>query len=252
MIAKLIKKKEFGLYAHLVLEAPGLARRARPGQFVEVKITGPGAPFWRRPFSICRSRGNTIELLIKQVGQGSALLRQTPLQAPLDLLGPLGNHFEHQGKSPAVLVGGGFGVAPLLFLAETLQAKRIPMDIMIGGRCQEDLLLRKELGLTGARVACTTDDGSFGQQGLVTQLLEERLQQQTKNLTIYCAGPWPMMAAVAKLCQTYRVACQVSLEEVMACGLGVCNGCVVTVQNRYQRVCKDGPIFKGEDVTWQR
>ncbi len=126
------------------------------------------------------------------------------------------------------------------------------MEIMIGGRCEEDLLLRRELALTGARVACTTNDGSFGRQGLVTRLLEERLQQEHKKLTVYCAGPWPMMAAVAKLCERHGVACQVSLEEVMACGLGVCNGCVVKVQDRFQRVCKDGPVFKGEDVAWQR
>lgn len=252
MLTTIVKKKDFGLYSHMTVKAPAIAKQAKPGQFVEVKITGENAPFWRRPFCICRADKDCIELLIKEVGRGSALMRQKNTGDVLDIIGPLGNSFSIKGKQHALLVGGGFGVAPLLFLAEQLKAKGISADVMIGGRCEEDLLLRKEMKMTGAAVSCSTDDGSFGTKGLVTKILEKKLAALDNKAVIYCAGPWPMMKAVSKIAGRHDLPCQASLEEVMACGLGVCNGCVVKIAGTFKRVCNDGPVFNSHEVLWEK
>jgi dihydroorotate dehydrogenase electron transfer subunit len=217
---------------------------------VEIRIEGEQAPFWRRPFSICRARPGKIELLIKTVGQGTRLLAQKKTGETLDILGPLGRGFSLAEKKPVLLVGGGFGVAPLLFLAETLRRKKRPMEVLLGGKCQDDLLLRKELKLAGAGVACTTEDGSLGTKGLVTKLVRDYLESRTRDWHVVAAGPFPMLKAVAALAREYGVSAEVSLEEMMACGLGVCNGCVIKVAGRFQRVCKDGPVFQAEEVEW--
>lgn len=252
MRAKIVNARRFGAYAHLVLTAPQIARRARPGQFVMVRAEGEGAPFLRRPFSICRARANTVELLIKAVGPGSRLIASQPAGASLDVVGPLGTGFTLTGKSPRLLIGGGFGVAPLLFLAESLQARGVDAEVLIGGRCEEDLLLRRELKMAGARVACATEDGSHGTHGLVTDLLEARLENRTRPCRMAAAGPWALLRAVAGLAQRRKAPAEVSLEEMMACGLGVCNGCVIKVKNHYLRVCKEGPVFRAEDVAWEK
>jgi dihydroorotate dehydrogenase electron transfer subunit len=251
MQCELLKIRRFGEYAHLTLDAPAIARHARPGQFVEVKIAGAGAPFWRRPFSICRAVGHTLELLIKSVGLGSRLMTRMKPGELVDIIGPLGRGFKLPGQRPVVLIGGGFGVAPLLFLAERLKMHGRKTEVMIGGRCADDLLLRRELQLTGARVACATEDGSFGVQGRVTLLLEKRLSQPGAKPQIAAAGPRPMLAAIARLAAERNCHAEVSLEEVMACGLGGCNGCVIKTLAGFQRVCKDGPVFLAQEVEWE-
>lgn len=253
MDAQITKVRRFGPYAHITFYAPGLAKKAKPGQFVEVKIEGPNAPFWRRPFCICRAdaAAGTIDLLIKSVGTGSRLISAREAGERVDILGPLGNGFKVPGRGPVILVGGGFGVAPLLFLAERLKTQGRPAEVLIGGRCEDDLLLRKEMKLAGALVACSTEDGSAGHRGRVTELLEQRLKAFGKTrVAVAAAGPKPMLAAVAELAAEYGVAAEVSLEEVMACGLGVCNGCVVKVAGEYRRVCKDGPVFAAHEIEW--
>ncbi|NTV52251.1 MAG: dihydroorotate dehydrogenase electron transfer subunit [Candidatus Firestonebacteria bacterium] len=250
MLAELLSIRRFGPYAHLVLAAPAIARRARPGQFVEVRLSGEGAPFWRRPFSICRAADGRVELLIKARGRGSALLAALGPGAKVDVLGPLGKGFTLTGKTPRLLVGGGYGIAPLLFLAQVLKAKKIPVEVFIGGRCEEDLLLRREMKLAGAKVTCSTEDGSVGFQGRVTMPLEVRLRQTPSPVRLAACGPHGLLQAVTRLAQTYQVPAEVSLETVLACGLGVCNGCVVKIKGEYQRVCKDGPVFSAQDVDW--
>lgn len=250
MIARVLKCRNFGPYTQLWLKAPAIARKAKPGQFIELKVPGAGATFWRRPFSLCNARAGVIELLIKSVGPGSRRVAQLQAGEELDVIGPLGRGFTLTGRAPFILVGGGFGVAPLRFLAERLKAQGRRVEVLIGGRCAEDLLLRRELRLARARVACTTEDGSFGTRGRVTRLLETRLAQRGPRPRIAAAGPKAMLAAVAKLAFEYGVTAEVSLEEVMACGLGVCNGCVVKVNGVYRRVCADGPVFDSQEVEW--
>jgi dihydroorotate dehydrogenase electron transfer subunit len=250
MNVELVSIRRFGPYAHLVFSAPAIARRARPGQFVEVRISGENSPFWRRPFSICRAGGGKVELLIKARGHGSGLLAQAAPGTRLEMAGPLGKGFSLDGKETRFLVGGGYGIAPLLFLAERLRAKKIPVEVFIGGRCEEDLLLRQEMRLAGAKVTCATEDGSAGTPGRVTLPLEARLKIHLGPVRLAACGPHAMEKAVAQLGEKYGARTEVSLEEVMACGLGVCNGCVVKIKGEYQRVCKDGPVFNAEDVDW--
>jgi len=247
---KILKLRRFGLYNYIVLEAPAIARTAKPGQFVEIKVEGEKAPFWRRPFSICRIQAGKVELLIKTVGIGTRLIAQKRVGDLLDVIGPLGRGFSLGGKAPVILVGGGFGVAPLLFLAETLCRRGRSVEILIGGRSKEDLLLRREMKRVGAKLACITEDGSYGTRGLVTMLLQQRLDSISVTPFIAAAGPYPMLRAVAEIARNYSVAAEVSLETVMACGLGVCNGCVVRVAGHYQRVCKDGPVFNAHEIEW--
>ncbi len=251
MKAVLIKHKRLGVYHYLVFNAPSIARAAKPGQFVEIKVAGEQSPFWRRPFSICRATATTIELLVKTVGRGTQLLAQQSLGDDIDITGPFGNGFTLSGKTPRLLVGGGFGIAPLLFLLDKVKAQGRSAEVLMGGRCKKDLLLRRELRQAGATLACATEDGSFGARGLVTQVLEERLSQLKHKVIIAAAGPNPMLRAVTQIARKHAIPTEVSLEEVMACGMGVCNGCVVRVAGTYQRVCKDGPVFNAFEVEWE-
>ncbi len=260
MNCRVLGVKRSGPYARLRLEAAAIARRVQPGQFVMAQAAGANAPFWRRPFGVCQSDGRrTIELLIKAVGPGTSLIAALEQGDNLDLIGPLGRGFTVAGRGDWLLVGGGYGVAPLLFLAENLRAQGRSVEILQGAGCEDDLLLA--LSRSSSRAgpksgsisrSCATEDGSFGIRGLVTGLLEQRLRAALKPVRIAACGPHAMLAAVAKLAAQYRVPAEVSLEEVMACGLGVCNGCVVTVRGSYQRVCKDGPVFNAADVDWSR
>ncbi|MEW6517357.1 MAG: dihydroorotate dehydrogenase electron transfer subunit [candidate division FCPU426 bacterium] len=253
MNCRVLRVRRAGSYARLWLEAPDIARRARPGQFVMVRPRGADAPFWRRPFSLCSADGRrSVELLIKAVGPGSRLLAASRPGDLLDVTGPLGTGFSLDVTGPVLLVGGGFGIAPLRFLAECLRRRRIPCEVFLGGRCREDLLLQSELKLAAAGVACTTEDGSFGRRGRVTLLLAERLAGSRKPARIAAAGPEAMLAVVADLAEKHGVAAEVSLETVMACGLGVCNGCVRRVNGQYQRVCADGPVFDAAAVDWSQ
>jgi dihydroorotate dehydrogenase electron transfer subunit len=191
-----------------------------------------------------------VELLIKGRGRGSSLLAKALPGTVVDMVGPLGKGFSLAGKEPRLLVGGGYGVAPMLFMVQALRAKKIPVEVFIGGRCEDDLLLRKEMKVAGARVTCTTEDGSVGMRGRVTAPLEARLQQANEPVKIAACGPHAMLKAITQLAERHGVAAEISLEEVMACGLGVCNGCVVKIKGEFQRVCKDGPVFNAGDVDW--
>jgi dihydroorotate dehydrogenase electron transfer subunit len=250
MQAGIIKARRFGPYARLVLKAPQIAQRARPGQFVEILISGKAAPFWRRPFSICRVEKTTLELLIKVVGPGSNLLANMRSGEFVDIIGPLGRGFTLRGRGGMLLVGGGFGAAPLLFLAERLRACGRQVEVLIGGHSREDLLLRSSIKLTGASVACATEDGSYGKQGKVTDLLIERLPGRKPGWTLAASGPRPMLAAVAGIAARHEIHAEVCLEKVMACGMGICQGCVIKVGGAYQRVCKEGPVFSAQAVDW--
>lgn len=240
-------------YFRLVLSAPQIAEHATPGQFVMVACGSTLDPLLRRPFSIHRCPGGgRLHLLIKIVGKGSQLLAELKPGATLDLLGPLGKGFILQPELPSVLVGGGVGIAPLLFLVERSKldsASAVPPAVFLGGQTAQDLqLLVQEFEQFGCPVTVSTDDGSLGHQGLVTEPLQAVLPQFRKA---YVCGPTPMMAATATLCKAAGIACEVSLEAHMACGLGACLGCTVhAADGGYRHVCKHGPVMPAEEVAW--
>ncbi|PIP18725.1 MAG: dihydroorotate dehydrogenase electron transfer subunit [Candidatus Omnitrophica bacterium CG08_land_8_20_14_0_20_41_16] len=262
--AKIIYNKKFkGDYWHCIIDAPLIAKKSIPGQFVNIKLSDTLEPFLRRPFSIHRigspAKGNflpkTIEILYKIIGQGTEILSGRKKGEYLDIIGPLGNGFDYtrtheHTNTRTILVAGGMGVAPLVFLSEKIKAKA--KVALIGARTKAQVLCEKEFKNSGCDVKIATDDGSAGFKGKVTELLRQVLltNSRTHELTnyIYACGPKPMLKAVAGIAKKYRVSAQISLEEHMACGIGACLGCVVKTKTGYKRACKDGPVFEAQDI----
>jgi len=235
-------------------------RTAWPGQFVMAKIDSGFAPLLRRPFSIHRlidpgDGGPGIELLYKMVGPTTDQMGGLRPGDTLSLLGPLGRGFTIPTEpSRAALDGGGIGIAPLVFLASGLIAGgHVPdsIRVFLGGRSVADLLCADDFSEMGLRVSTTTDDGSAGEKGLVTGPLEKALAAGDIQM-VYACGPVGMLKGVAALAEKYKVACQVSIETIMACGMGACMGCVVkskdSREDRCRHACLDGPVFDAGQI----
>lgn len=239
--------------------------QAEPGQFGMLSCSEGLDPLLRRPFSfggvMRRDRETRIELWIKEVGRGTALLRHTSEGRELRLLAPLGNSFsldaEHGQR--LALVAGGIGLPPVLFAAETLAAAGRPFDLYLGAATAGELLelkrCRGAAGVVGGELVLTTDDGSAGERGTVVSALERRIDAGRSYLRALACGPNPMLAALAALGRTRGLVVEVSLEEPMACGVGVCLGCVVEhVDGRWVTSCKEGPVFPADRLAqrWWR
>lgn len=236
----------------LRLKADGIAPAVLPGQFVEVRVDGGNGVFLRRPISIhdydCETR--ELDLLVRRVGKGTeALSRRKPGDA-LSLVLPLGNGFDVEGAGGRpLLVGGGVGVAPLLFLAKELKKRGADPVFLMGGKTKGDLLRLAEYEAVAA-VGLATEDGSAGVKGFVTDhefLSSEAIKGFSSVLQ---CGPTPMMKAVAAKAKAAGVPCFASLENKMACGFGVCLCCVTETVNGNKRVCADGPVFNVKDLKW--
>jgi len=252
-------------YWYGVFNAPSLAKKAAPGQFVNIKLSDDYEPLLRRPFSIHRVTGyglgvTGIEILYEIVGRGTEALSQKKPGEPLDIIGPLGNGFNYRIPYPAsripILVAGGIGVAPLLFLAEKLKTYNLKLTtVLIGASTKSQILCAKEFKELGFDVKIATDDGSQGFKGKVTDLLRQILlknpmnSKQPKN-SIYACGPKPMLAEISRISRQCKIPAQISLEEHLACGIGACLGCVINTVGGYQRVCKEGPVFNAEEIIW--
>lgn len=236
----------------LGLEAPDVDfLKIKPGQFANLLIEHADGVFLRRPFSIydVDATHRLLKFYIQKKGKGSRKLANLTSKDSVEVVFPLGNGFklieketfaEKDAKSPNVLlVGGGCGIAPLLFLAKVLAQKNIRPTILIGGRSRPHILEIENYVKYG-KVLVITEDGSIGEKGLVTQ---HSIFQQEKFDQIYCCGPDAMMKAVAKIAIEKNSACQISLENSMACGIGACLCCVTQTKTGHQCVCTDGPVF---------
>ena len=244
---------------HLGLTCEGEFSKAVPGQFVMVKVGVGQAPLLRRPFSIYGrlhdSQGlDGIELLIKVIGRGTRMLASKQPGECVDLIGPLGHGFRVDSRHKTFyLAAGGIGVAPIRFLAGELIARGVdPNDIhlFLGGRSQSDLLCRQDFN--GFKIPCsvTTDDGSEGAQCLLTDPLEIAVQQNKPDM-VYACGPHGMLVCIAGIAQRHRLRCQVSIETMMACGMGVCLGCAVESRKQkesYLHACIHGPVFDVDEI----
>ncbi len=250
----LLNQRIKGPYYRLRLGCPELARRARPGQFILLRVRDGLDPLLRRPFSFARIRPpaagrgkggkaeGEVEIWYKVVGHGTELMAKIKEGEHIDLLGPLGNGFwPWEGKKTAILLAGGIGIAPLLSLAEDFSQKRKkplaageerPETIVImGGKSREGILGLPELKRMGFHPQITTEDGSLGIQGMATDLLERiLLTHEAQKIAIYMCGPWPMLARVAEISQQFDLPCQALVESRMACGLGACLGCAIEVK----------------------
>jgi dihydroorotate dehydrogenase electron transfer subunit len=253
--AKVIKNIEvIKNYYKIVILCPGIAKAAQPGQFLQVKVNNSDQPLLRRPFGIHRVRGAQIEMLYEVVGPGTEILAKRKSGEYLDIIGPLGNGFEPDNDASgsvgcAILVAGGMGIAPLVFLAEKLKGRQTV--VLIGARTKKQLLCESELKKLGCEVRVATDDGSKGLKGKVTELLRRALlSADHRQATVYACGPRPMLKEISRLAKKYNLPAQVSLEEHMACGIGACLGCVVETIDGYKRVCKEGPVFDVRNIAW--
>ena len=248
-----------GAYVLLTFHHPEVAQEARAGQFVMMKAGRSAAPPLRRPFSILRvdPPKGTFTIFLKVVGEQSrALAALLPGETALSL-GPLGRPFSApEDGTEAVMVAGGYGIAPFLMLSEELSRRRRPGRVFYGGRSAVDVQIQALFAELGVDLVSATEDGSVGHKGLVTQPLEVHLEKREGPAALYACGPNAMLRAVAAIAKKRRIPCQVSLEPWMGCGVGTCLGCVVWIQRReetrprYKCACTEGPVFDAEVVVW--
>jgi dihydroorotate dehydrogenase electron transfer subunit len=251
-------------YSVVALAAPTVAALARPGQFVMVKPSRAADPLLRRPFSIfeiLRDEDGTpagVSLLNKRIGIGTRLLYEAEPGSHIACLGPLGRPFEPvDPPAEAWMIAGGVGLAPFVTLAEALQARGTATRLFYGARRASELYYVELFERLGVEPVLATEDGGRGARGFVTAPLDRALRDlpRSRDVRLYVCGPTPMMRAVAVLAAAHRRPCDVSLEQVMGCGLGGCYSCVVLVRDgpgtpHFVRSCLDGPVFNSDRIVW--
>ena len=246
---KLVESQGFGRSVLMRLRSEQVLPAIVPGQFVQVRIDGSPSTYLRRPISIhdVDVEQNEITLLVQQVGEGTRHLAALKVGDTVNMVLPLGNGFSLPEKGEkCLLVGGGIGIAPLYYFAKVLNEKGIRPTLLLGGKSQSDLLCLNDYQQFGETFV-TTEDGSLGEKGFVTMHSVWQNQDFDK---IYVCGPKPMMKAVAKLADENGVWCEVSLENLMACGLGACLCCVEDTVDGHVCVCKEGPVFNIRRLKW--
>ncbi len=235
-----------------------IAQRALPGQFVHVLISSDTGLLLRRPFTVYTVENDEITMLYQIIGQGTQHLSEMSKGATLQVLGPLGNTFDiAETIEPAIIVGGGAGIASLMLLADTLRKRSIQTIALVGSQNRSRLLSVDDLRAISVVVHIATDDGSVGHHGFVTDMLTDMLSKEDlHHPIIYACGPHAMLAAVSKISTEHEVTTQVAMENRMGCAMGVCLGCVCPVRINenlidYQRVCTEGPVFNAENIAWE-
>ncbi len=261
VLGDVLSVKRVGAYQSMTVIAPGIAELARPGHFVAVQVGGPeSSMLLRRAFAIYDVKdrgvyGGTVEFVFAVHGKGTAWLSARRPQDKLDIVGPLGKPFRLPTTGVnTTLVGGGYGSAPLLPLAAALRERSCRVDMVLGAGSADRLFGLLEAKRMAASIAVTTDDGSVGTAGRVSDVLPGVLDKH-KTDVVYACGPMPMLRAVAALCAERGIPCQVAVEESMACGIGVCMTCVLPVigddgRTRMARSCVEGPVFLADRVRW--
>ncbi len=259
---EVLSVRRVGAYQLLTVIAPGIPELTRPGHFLAVQVGGPeSSMLLRRAFAIYDVKdrgvyGGTVEFVFAVHGKGTAWLSSRRPQDRLDVVGPLGTPFRLPTTPvQAALVGGGYGSAPLLPLAGALRGRGCRVDIVLGAGSADRLFGQLDAKRTAASLVVTTDDGSTGQRGRVSDVLPEVLEKNRTDV-VYACGPMPMLRAVAQQCAERGIPCQVAVEESMACGIGVCMTCVLPVlgsdgRTRMVRSCVEGPVFLAERVRWE-
>ena len=238
------------------IKTPQIARGAKPGQFVMVRVHPHLHPLLRRPFSIHSRLDGNIEIFFQKSGTGTAILAEKKPGETLDLLGPCGKGFHLNRKlagKTAVLVGGGRGIAPLYFLAQELASAGASLKVFYGGKSVHDLCLKEKFEKSSFELFCSTEDGTHGARGLVTELLASELRHIHPDYLFAC-GPEAMMGKIARLTAKRRIPAQFSLESIMGCGFGACWGCVRKIKKNGKaqlvKICEEGPVFRREEIVW--
>ncbi|OGP95529.1 MAG: hypothetical protein A2157_09700 [Deltaproteobacteria bacterium RBG_16_47_11] len=271
MIAEILSNKKLSdQYYVMELRCPELTDGVKPGQFLMFRVREGYEPYLRRPFSFYGIKFSkdqrTFEILYKVVGLGTRMMTGMKRGEKIDIIAPLGNGFSLPSDiRTAVIVAGGIGLAPLLFLTEEVNKNRkdkVEAIFLYGGRGKADIIDIDRIKNISSEVRICTEDGSMGSKMLVTELLEGYLKEKRtgeydqRSTGIFSCGPKAMLKIVSSIARKYNIPCQVSLESFMACGFGACLGCVVKVLQgkngdiAYERVCKEGPVFDSERIVW--
>lgn len=274
-LASITSNKEIssGIF-HMTLHCADLAREAAPGQFIMLQMNEHMEPLLRRPFSLCGVGKESVEILFKVIGKGTAIMAGWMPGQIVNFIGPLGRGFWLPEKIAEVyLVAGGIGIAPLLFLLNTIKNIKSIADIKIfmGAKTEQDALMLEGFAPLGADLFIATESGTKGYHGLVTDLFLkhffERGKQDLSQTCLFGCGPFPMVKVLAETARSQKFQCQLSLESRMACGVGACMGCVVATKPaldngvaesalkknhsyQYQRVCVEGPVFDSREIRW--
>ena len=265
---EVLSHKKYGEHYHaLTIVAPEIGEAVKPGQFVNIRCGTNGSNILRRPFSVYRvhKRGgwaSTIEVVFDIRGPGTEFLSTLRGHSSVDLIGPLGKGFIlPRRRAHCLLVGGGIGATPLFFLADELRNEGHRVDTILGARNSGLLLNAIEARRLSSVAVTTTEDGSMGEMGRVTDVLEDTVDRCGTEV-IYACGPHPMLAALSSFCIEKKIPIQVAVEELMACGYGVCMTCVMPLHRKpkkeeadgerviYARSCTEGPVFNGALVVW--
>jgi dihydroorotate dehydrogenase electron transfer subunit len=236
------------------VRGPQIAPLVQPGQFAHLRILPLRDALLRRPFSIYQVVGETFSILYKAVGKGTEVLSRMRPGEELNAIGPLGHGFTIPtvGGDLPLLVAGGYGMAAMYLLAQRSPQKGI---VFVGGRRRVDILCEEEFRVLGWDVRATTEDGSHGEKGLVTQPLIAELKRSTPGRKLFACGPTPMLKAVGRIAEEFNVPAELSMDEHMCCGVGVCLTCVIPVKTNdgweYQRTCTEGPVFDSRLIAWE-
>lgn len=255
--AKLLKKEELkpGIFKFSV-QADEIVNTAKPGNFVEIRVTDDIEPFLRRPISIYNmdKENGILEFIFQVKGKGTTILSKRNEGDLIDIIGPLGfGTFKYSNYENLAVIGGGIGVFPLYELSKKAKSDNKNVNVYLGFRNKELVVLENEFKEVANQLIITTDDGSYSQKGFAIDFLKKDIEDG-KIDSIYACGPLPMLRAVKELAIEKNIPCQISLEEKMACGLGVCLGCAVKTAKspkeapEYWHVCKAGPVFQAKDV----
>jgi dihydroorotate dehydrogenase electron transfer subunit len=261
VLGEVLSLKKVGAYHAMTVVAPGIPEQTRPGHFLAVQVGGGASSMLlRRAFAIYDVKergvyGATVEFVFAVHGKGTAWLSERRQGDRLDVVGPLGKPFRLP-RSPvhATLVGGGYGTAPLLPLAAALRERGCRIDVVLGAGSADRMFGFLEAKRMADSIAVTTDDGSMGERGRVSDVLPAVLDK-TRADAVYACGPMPMLRAVSEVAAERGIPSQVAVEESMACGIGVCMTCVLPVVGddgltRMVRSCVEGPVFLGDRVRW--
>lgn len=254
---KLIKKEEIikDIYKFSV-KAPEIVETAKPGNFIEIRITEGIDPFLRRPISIYNldKENGILEFIFQVKGKGTEILSKKEEGADVDIIGPLGHGtFKFEKYKNIAVIGGGIGIFPLYELSKEAKQNDIKVNCYLGFRNKDFVMLEKEFEEVTDNLTITTDDGTYKEKGFAIDYLIKDMESE-KYECIYACGPLPMLKAIQKYANENNIDCQISLEEKMACGLGVCLGCAVKTAKspkdapEYWHVCKGGPVFQAKDV----
>ena len=226
----------------MTLDSKRISGDSSPGQFITIKCTD--GLLFRRPFSIANTVRDRLEVIYKVLGKGTTWLSNRKPGSKLDVLGPLGNGFDLDSASyTSVLVAGGTGIASLIYLSKKIK----PGILFYGTKTKQEIIHTDDFKNWDVRI--TTEDGSRAEKGLITDALARFLKKRKISKPhIYACGPKIMLQKIISLSKKDRIPCQVSIEDIMACGVGACRGCVIQTKDGYMSVCNDGPVFNGSDI----